>query len=116
MSVKRTIRFYRTSSGKCPVEEFLDSLSGKAAQKVTWVLQLFEELDAIPEQYLKKLTSDIWECRIQFGGNTYCILCFFDGSIVVLTHGFQKKTRKSPRKEIEKADIYRTDYLQRREK
>ena len=112
----RTIRFYRTSSGKYPVEEFLDSLSGKTAQKVTWVLQLIEELDAIPEQYLKKLTSEIWECRIQFGGNIFRILCFFDGPEVVLTHGFQKKTQKTPRNEIEKAEAYRTDYLQRRAK
>jgi len=109
------IRFYRTSSGKCPVEEFLDSLSGKAAPKVTWVLQLFEESDAIPERYLKKLTSDIWECRIQFGGNTFRVLCFFDGPEVVLTHGFQKKTRKIPRIEIEKAESHRRDYLDRRE-
>jgi len=114
--VERTIRFYGTTAGKCPVEEFLDSLSGKAAQKATWVLQLIEELDTIPEQYLKKLTSDIWECRIQFGGNTFRVLCFFDGPEVVLTHGFQKKTRKTPRNEIEKAETYRTDYLQRRKK
>ena len=111
----RTIQFYRTSSGKCPVEEFFDSLSSKAAQKVTWVLQLFEELETIPEKYLKKLTNDIWECRIQFGGNIYRVLCFFDSSVVLLTHGFQKKTRKTPRNEIEKAKSYRSDYLYRRE-
>jgi phage-related protein len=114
--VTRTVRFYRTSSGKCPVEEFLDSLSGKAAQKATWVLQLIEELDSIPQQYLKKLTSEIWECRIQFGGNIFRVLCFFDGAQVVLTHGFQKKTQKTPRTEIEKADSYRIDYLRRRAK
>jgi phage-related protein len=113
--VKKTIRFYRISSGKCPVEEFLDSLSGKAAQKVAWMLQLIEELEAIPEQYLKKLTNNIWECRIQFGGNTFRVLCFFDGSVVVLTHGFQKKTRKTPRTEIERAENCRKDYLHRRE-
>ena len=112
----RTIRFYRTSSGKYPVEEFLDSLSGKTAQKVTWVLQLIEELDAVPEQYLKKLANEIWECRIQFGGNIFRILCFFDGAEVVLSHGFQKKTQKTPRNEIEKAENYRIDYLQRRAK
>ena len=112
----RAIQFYRTSSGKCPVEKFLDSLSGKAAQKVTWVLKIIEELDAIPEQYLKKLTSEIWECRIQFGGNIFRVLCFFDGADVVLTHGFQKKTQKTPKNEIEKAKSHRIDYLQRRTK
>ncbi len=47
----REIRFYRTEAGYCPVEKFLDSLSGKQAQKVAWVLQLIEELDFPPAQY-----------------------------------------------------------------
>lgn len=49
----REIIFYRTASGKCPVEEFLDSLPAKEAQKVTWVLRLIEELPRIPKQYFK---------------------------------------------------------------
>ena len=40
----REIHFYRTDSGLCPVEEFLDSLTAKQAQKVTWVMQLVEEM------------------------------------------------------------------------
>jgi phage-related protein len=78
------------------------------------VLQIIVELDAIPKQYLKKLTSEIWECRIQFGGNIYRVLSFFGGAQVVLTHGFQKKTQKIPRPEIEKAESFRNDYLHRR--
>jgi len=58
----RTVNFYRTESGNCPVEDFLDSLSGKQAQKVVWVLRLIEELEIVPVQYLKKLvnTDDIF--------------------------------------------------------
>ena len=44
----REIRFYRSESGSCPVEKFLDSLSGKQAKKVVWVLQLIEDMDIIP--------------------------------------------------------------------
>jgi DNA-binding HxlR family transcriptional regulator len=44
----REIIFYRTDSDKCPIEEFLDSLSGKQAQKVLWVLSLIQELDIVP--------------------------------------------------------------------
>jgi hypothetical protein len=44
----RTVNFYRLLNGYSPVEEFLDSLTGKQAQKVLWVLQIIEELDAIP--------------------------------------------------------------------
>jgi hypothetical protein len=64
--MNRTVIFYKTSSGKCPIQEFLDSLSGKVAQKVIWVLKILEDLDIIPVTYFKKLsgTEDIWECRI----------------------------------------------------
>ena len=67
----KVIRFYRSESGACPVEEFLDSLSGKQAQKVAWVLQLIEEMEVIPVQYFKKLanTDDLWEVRAQAGNN-----------------------------------------------
>jgi len=41
----RTIIFYRTEAGNCPVEKFLDSLNAKQAKKVLWVLQLVEELE-----------------------------------------------------------------------
>ena len=59
----REILFYKTESGECPVDNFLNSLSPKQAQKVTWVMQVVEELDKVPTTYLKKLTNtdDIWE-------------------------------------------------------
>jgi len=105
--VGKTVIFYRTADGKCPVQEFLDSLPGKTAQKVTWVLNLIEDLDVVPSTYFKKLvnTEEIWECRIQLGSNAYRIFCFFDGhSVVVLTRGLIKKTQKTPQREIERAE------------
>ncbi len=113
----REIVFYRTSSGKCPVEEFLDSLPAKEARKVTWVLRLIEDLPRIPRQYLKKLTNtdDIWEVRISIAGNMFRILGFWDGPrLIVLTHAFQKKTRKTPRQAIKIAEARKSDYLRRR--
>jgi phage-related protein len=115
----KTVIFYRTADGKCPVQEFLDSLSGKAAQKVAWVMSLVEDLNVVPSTYFKKLvsTEEIWECRIQLGSNAYRIFCFFDGnSVVVLIHGLIKKTLKTPQREIDQAETYRRDYLQRRTK
>ncbi len=53
----RTVVFYRFGNGQSPVEVFLDSLTGRQAQKVLWVLQLVEELDSVPRQYFKKLAS-----------------------------------------------------------
>ena len=113
-----TIIFYRTANGKCPVQEFLDSLSAKA-QKVAWVLGLVEDLEVVPSTYFKKLvsTDEIWECRIQLGSNAYRIFCFFDdNSVVVLTNGLIKKTQKTPQLEIERTEAYRRDYRQRRTK
>ncbi len=54
--------FYKTAEGKCPVEEFLDSLPGKVAQKAAWVLSLLEDLEVVPSTYFKKLagTEEIW--------------------------------------------------------
>ena len=112
-----SVDFYRTESGNCPVEEFLDSLSGKQAQKVAWVLRLIEELDIVPAQYLTKLvnTDNLWEVRIQFGGNIFRILGFFDSStFLILTNGFAKKSQKTPRREIDLATRRKNEYLSRK--
>jgi len=67
------VEFLRTSDGKCPVEDFLDDLSAKDAQKVLWVLRLIENVERVPATYLKKLvgTEEIWEVRIQVTRQTY---------------------------------------------
>ena len=114
--MNRTVIFHRTADGKCHVQEFLDSLPGKVSQKIVWVLRLLEDMDIVPASYFKKLagTEDIWECRIQFGSNAYRIFCFFMNNSVVLTHGFVKKSQKTPAGEIERAEAYRRDFLKRR--
>jgi phage-related protein len=109
----KTVTFYKTAEGKCPVQDFLDSLPGKVAQKVAWVLSLLEDLEVVPSTYFKKL--EIWECRVQFASNAYRIFCFFEeNSVVILTHGYTKKTQKTSQQEIERAEAYRSDYLKRR--
>ena len=111
------ILFYKTVSGKCPVEKFLESLTSKQAQKVTWILGLIEDLPSIPSKYFKKLinTDNIWEVRIKFGSDIFRLLGFFDGSqLVVLNHAFQKKTQKIPRQIIQIAEKRKRDYFTRR--
>mgnify|MGYP003536262294 CR=1 FL=1 len=113
----KTIHFYRSESGTCPVQDFLDSLSGEQAQKVTWVLQLIEDLEVIPVQYFKKLvnTDDLWEIRVQVGSNAFRLLGFLEGNrVAILNHAFQKKTQKTPQKEIQIAEARKRDYLRRR--
>jgi len=113
----RTIAFYRTGSDDCPAEEFLDSLTGKQAQKVLWVLRLIEELERVPSQYFKKLveTDGIWEVRIQLGNNIFRLLGFFEEpTVLILTNGFAKKTQRTPPQEIATAEKRKRDHLSRR--
>ena len=113
----REIQFYLTETGQSPVEAFLDSLSGKQAQKVAWVLQLIEEMDSVPAQYFKKLvnTDNIWEARVLISGNIFRLLGFFEGdNLIILNHAFQKKTQKTPQKEIKIAENRKREYLNRR--
>jgi len=115
----RTVEFYRLPNGNSPVEEFLDSLTGKQAQKVLWVLRLMEELDVVPRQYFKKLidSEGLWEVRIQFGNDIFRLLGFFDGgALLILTNGFAKKTQKTPPQEIALAIRRKEEYLARRQK
>lgn len=113
----REIIFYRTPSGQCPIEEFLDSLSSKQAQKAVWVLNLTEDLDVVPRRYFQKMshTEDLWEIRVRAGSNIFRLLGFFDGpKLLVLAHAFQKKTQKTPRQSIRLAEERKRDYFRRK--
>ncbi len=108
-------RIFKFPSGKSPIEEFLDALSAKEAQKVTWVLNLIEELEHISTKYYKQLqnTDGIIEVRIQIGNNHFRLLGFeHKGTFVVLTNGFKKKDQKVPKYEIEIAQQRRKEYLE----
>jgi phage-related protein len=115
----KEISFYKTDLGHCPVEDFLNSLTGKQAQKVVWVLKLIEELETPPAQYLKKLinTDDIWEVRVQLGNNIFRLLGFFENEkLFILNQAFVKKTQKTPSQEIEMAESRKKDYLNRKKR
>jgi phage-related protein len=115
----REIVFYKTEEGKSPVKIFLDLLTPKQAQKVTWVLQLVEELERVPRQFLKKLagTKDLWEIRIKSGRVHIRLLCFFDrGDLVIITNGFTKKSNLLPLKEINLGEKRKRIFLKRKNK
>lgn len=63
----------------------------------------------------KKLdNSDIWELRTLYDGICYRLFAFWDkdlGAYVIVTHGIVKKTQKTPKKEIEKAERMMRDYF-----
>lgn len=114
----RSIKFYRSESGNCPVEDFLRDLPDKQSKKIAWTLRVVRELEQVPTHYLKKLKNSdgIWEVRATIGNNTFRLLGFFDGpELIVLTHGFAKKTNKVPKQEIETAEERKRDYYRRKE-
>lgn len=113
--MKRTIEFFRTENGKIPTEELLDTLSDKVVQKIIAVIELLETERIVPAKFFKKLIdTEVWECRIRWESNIYRLFCFFDrDNKVVITHGFTKKTQKTPQREIDRAMRYRKEYFTR---
>jgi len=74
---------------------------------------LIEEVERVPETFLKHIegTNGLFEIRVQQGSDIFRIFCFFDkGKLIVLANGFQKKTQKTPKKEILKALKIKQDY------
>ena len=85
----------------------------KVKDKIIWTFNLIEEIDRVPETYLKYMedTDGLFEIRVQLASDIFRIFCFFDeGQLIVLANGFQKKTQKTPKKEIEKALKIKKEY------
>ncbi|MEN8215944.1 MAG: type II toxin-antitoxin system RelE/ParE family toxin [Pseudomonadota bacterium] len=113
----KEVHFYKTESGDCPIEQFLNELSAKQAQKVLWVLQLIEEVSVLPAQYFNKLadTEDIWEISVQMSHNIFELLGFEDEQLMVLNHAFQNPSQKNQlQEEIKIAESCKRDYLNRK--
>ena len=100
MKVRRVIAY------KNYFEDFILSQSQKVQDKIYKIIEAIEFLERIPSNYLKFITgtNGLYEVRIQLASNIWRIFCFFDGeNLVVLLTGFQKKTQKTPKNEIDKA-------------
>ena len=86
----------------------------KVRKKVHWTLRVIEDIDRIPAAYFKCLdgTDGLYEIRVQFGTDIFRIFCFFDKQNLVVINGFQKKTQKTPQREIERATRIRKEYYE----
>jgi len=94
--------------------EFFEQLKPEVKKKFNWTLQLVATIDRVPEKYFKHLTgtSGLYEIRVEVGSDIYRVFCFFDkGQLVILLNGFQKKTQKTPRAEIELAEKLKAEYF-----
>jgi len=109
--------FLKLPEDFAPTTDFLDSLSEKMRAKVLRTIMLLEQNgNNLREPYSKPLGDGIFELRVQHASDISRVLYFFTiGNNIILTHGFVKKTQKTPKAEIVRAQKYRADYLQRKE-
>ena len=114
-----TIDYYVTADGKCPVRNFVDSLSPEGQAKYIFITRLLTEYGVlVKEPYVKQLTGrkKLFEIRIRDKTGISRILYFtHTGKKFILLHGFAKKTDKTPLREIEIAEERMKDYLSREE-
>ena len=86
--------------------DFYVKQSDSVQAKIEWTLQLIKVTRQVPEKYFQHMTGTkgLYEIRVEVGSDIFRIFSFFDkGNIIVLGNGFQKKTQKTPKQEIEKA-------------
>ena len=101
MNKVRELYFYKNY-----FQDFYLTQNLKVQKKILWTLKIIEEIETISEIYFKHLkgTDGLYEIRVRVGNNIFRIFCFFDvENIIIIGHGFQKKSQKTPRKEIEQA-------------
>jgi len=95
--------------------EFYRDLDINLKAKIQYVFELIKQVDRVPEKFLSQITGSdgLFEIRIEYRSNIYRIFCCFDqGKIIVLFNGFQKKTQKTPKNEIEKAMRLKQEYFE----
>ncbi len=108
----REIRFYKNY-----FLDFYSEQNSDVQEKIEFVLDLIRRIEFVPVKFFKKIVGSkgLFEIRIKVKSDIYRIFCFFDErKLVVLINGFQKKTKKIPRKEILKAEKFKADYLKKR--
>ena len=99
--------------------DFFNKQTQKVQSRILWTIRLIRDIQFVPKTYLKYLenTDGLYEIRVSSGNNIFRIFCFFDeGQLVILLNGFQKKTQKTPKQEIERAEKLKTKYYEDKQK
>ncbi len=112
-----TVVFYTEEDGTSPVSKFLQQLDAKTQVRFAWSIEQLRVRNVLArEPLVRHLEDKLWELREESNTNIYrLIYFFFSGRRIVFLHGFQKKTQKTPRREIEIA-LQRLDNFVKREK
>ena len=94
--------------------DFLNNLDKKAREKIYYNLKKSQITN--DKTLFKKLNDEIWEFRTLYKRTQYRLFAFWDktnkkNTLVISTHGIEKKTQKTPKKELEKAEILKKKYF-----
>lgn len=100
-------------------DDFFKAQTQRVRDKIIKVLDIIEQVDRVPTSYLKYIegTNGLFEVRVRLGNDIFRVFCFFDDNkFVILLSGFQKKTQKTPWKEIDKATKLMAEYYEEKRK
>lgn len=109
MRKERQIIFY-----KHYFTEFYLGQSNKVQEKIEFVFKIIRSVDRVPKKFLDHMTGTdgLYEIRVEVGSEIFRIFCCFDqGNLVILFNGFQKKSQKTPKQELETAIKHKRDYF-----
>ena len=109
MEIIREIVFYKNY-----YDDFFETLAENVKDKIDEVLFMMTILERVPTKFFKNIKGikGLYEIRVEYESNIYRIFCCFDkGNLVVLFNGFQKKSQKTPTKELNKAENIMADYF-----
>ena len=94
--------------------DFYEAQEETVQRKIEWTLNLIRITRQVPKKYFqhRETTKGLYEIRVEVGNNIFRIFSFFDtGNLIVLANGFQKKTQKTPTKELQKAEKIMDQYF-----
>ena len=108
---------YYTKNNSCPIHDFLTTIPKKDLSKILREIDLLQEFGfqlGMPHVKKMKGTEDIWELRIKIASNNYRVFYFtLKAETYLMLHAFQKKSTKTPTKELRKAINYKNEFLGR---
>ena len=105
-SMDRNIQYYKNY-----FIDFYNALDSATQRKLAYVIQYVKTESRWNEKFVKFIRDGLFELRAMHNGNIYRVFFILDdGNIIILFNGFQKKTQKTPKQEIEKAIKLKNQY------
>lgn len=100
-----SVEFYRFPNGNSPVLDWFNEQDAKVKAKFSHIFEILEEHGIfVGKPYIAPLEDKLYEIRVEQNTNIYRIVYFaYTGKRFILLHGFEKKTQKTPKKEIKLA-------------